>query len=202
MAAVMSGFCSICASVCTSSGVASAHVGSAWVKHGWNAKIIDCRQPASQPSKQSAKCFWAFFLKLPFAALCRASLSLAALPCVGSAARLLVCLFVCCFVSLFLCLSVCLFRRLISILLSLPPFACSLTAVCMYVCLLLVLPARRLQGPGARDPPAGDVVLRVLPRHVSPAEGVPHVHHRRDAPHAGALHQLRDAAALAEGISR
>lgn len=77
-------------------------------------------------------------------------------------------------------------------------------AGCVFVCLLLYclrsFPWRRLQRPGARDPPAGDVVLRVLPRHVPPPEGVPHVHHRRDAPHAGALHQLRDAAALAEGF--
>lgn len=58
----------------------------------------------------------------------------------------------------------------------------------------------RLQRSGARDTPAGDVMLRVLPRHVPPPEGVPHVHHRRDAPHAGALYQLRDAAALAKGV--
>lgn len=61
---------------------------------------------------------------------------------------------------------------------------------------------RRFQGPGARDTSTHDIVLRVFYGHVSPAEGVSHVHHRRDSSHAGALHQLRNASALAKGVSR
>lgn len=60
----------------------------------------------------------------------------------------------------------------------------------------------RFQGPGTRDSSASDVVLRVLPRHVPPSEGVPHVHHRRNAAHAGALHQLCDVATLAEAVPK
>lgn len=45
-------------------------------------------------------------------------------------------------------------------------------------------------------------MLRVFTGYVSSPESVSHVHYRRDAPLAGALHQLRDAAIVAETVSR
>lgn len=80
----------------------------------------------------------------------------------------------------------------------------ALTLYSCFVCvsLYLLLPSLRIQGPGKGHSSTGDFLLRVLPGHVPSPEGVPHVHHRRDPPHAGALHQLRDASSLAEGVSR
>lgn len=45
-------------------------------------------------------------------------------------------------------------------------------------------------------------MFRVFTGHVSSPESVSHVYHCRDAPLAGALHQLRNAAIVAEAVSR